>query len=602
MGADASVHSSIVDNHDFILKADPVLNLRFYLMRLRHASFAELCCRIRQYLARLHLQAMVRFDSPLLGDRAVNLARIDGTHVPDLLVERNGASADLLNGPAAIADAFKADIRLRWEPARLQLASCYFARAGRPSGKHDNAVSGQAAGNLILSWLDANPFPRGEHYQSAMECALRIPVFFYALKHLEHLSSDHRDRMLQALYLHARLVANHLSLYSSLGNHTVTEAIGLVFAGAIYRSMRTGGRWLKTGLRILDEELPHQILEDGGPAEQSLGYHRFVLDLYWLAMDFVHKNDLADLNHWRPRLARGQHFLDVFQDQNGIVPAIGDSDDGAAVAPGISPRRETSDNFKANRATFPDSGYSVINDGRLIFTFDHGPLGMAPFYNHGHADALSITLSMNGRPLIVDPGTYRYNGVEKWRRYFKGTRAHNTVTIDDQDQAVQETSFIWSNPYHSKLVASEEVGSDLFCSAVHDGYARLKAPVQHQRSISCFDQGNFLIKDRFSGSGVYRFELNFHLHPDAIVKKNGPWWVVDHGGESAFLHLLEFDFQVVRGQVQPLLGWYSNRYGYKEPTCTLTCSRSGKAADIVFTTAIFTRMPLHLTGVTNEVD
>ena len=101
------------------------------------------------------------------------------------------------------------------------------------------------------------------------------------------------------------------------------------------------------------------------------------------------------------------------------------------------------------------------------------PLGMAPFYNHGHADALSITLSKNGKPFIVDPGTYRYNGVPRWRRYFKGTRAHNTVTIDDQDQAIQETSFIWSHPYEARLTAYQEENGDIFYHAVHDGYTAI---------------------------------------------------------------------------------------------------------------------------------
>ena len=71
--------------------------------------------------------------------------------------------------------------------------------------------------------------------------------------------------------------------------------------------------------------------------------------------------------------------------------------------------------------SFPEAGYAVIRTPEILFTFDYGPLGMAPLYNHGHADALSITLSVNGDLLIVDPGTYAYNGVPEFRRYFKGT-------------------------------------------------------------------------------------------------------------------------------------------------------------------------------------
>ncbi|MFO7614448.1 MAG: alginate lyase family protein, partial [Bacteroidales bacterium] len=335
--------------------------------------------------------------------------------------------------------ATETDIRIRWEPARLQHALALPAYAHHHHDGTGLDKAGQASKGRILSWLMANPFPMGEHYQSAMECALRVPVFFYALKRLDNLTSDEYHRMLKAIYLHGWLISKKLSLYSSLGNHTIAEAVGLVFAGAVFRSTRRGKDWLGTGIKLLNDELARQVLDDGGPAEQSLAYHRFVLDLYWLAMDFIQKNNLGNIRHWQKRLVAGEVFLETFKNQNRLLPAIGDSDDGYAVAPGIAPRRIAPDHSMENFVTFPDSGYTVIRNDNLVFTLDHGPLGMPPLYNHGHADALSITLSKNGRPMLVDPGTYRYNGVPQWRKYFKGTRAHNTVTIDDQDQAVQET-------------------------------------------------------------------------------------------------------------------------------------------------------------------
>jgi hypothetical protein len=351
------------------------------------------------------------------------------------------------NMPGGGAKSTSPDIRLVWEPARLQhaVALLVYTRHHRDIVIREKA--GQAARTMILSWLSANPFPRGVHYQSAMECALRIPVFFMALKRIDDLTPDESSILLAAIYLHGWLISKQLSLHSSLGNHTIAEAVGLVFAGAVYRSTRRGKDWLVKGIKLLNNELPHQVLEDGGPLEQSLGYHRFVLDLYWLAMDFIQKNKLGDVYHWQPRLTAGEIFLRAFEDQSGLIPAIGDCDDGFAVAPGISPHRISRADSRQNPTTFADSGYTVIRNEKLVFTFDHGPLGMAPLYNHGHADALSITLSKNGHTMLIDPGTYRYNGVPRWRKYFKGTRAHNTVIIDDQDQAFQETGFIWSKPY-----------------------------------------------------------------------------------------------------------------------------------------------------------
>jgi hypothetical protein len=584
---------------------------QFYLLRLRNASIPELVWRLQQRLTRVYSNCLNRLGRKLPEVPQIEAAALTDLIMPNLFPVENAVPSqgiDISNGSAsgaieqnwldtgklaaAYTNSGPKDIRLVWEPARLQHTVARLVYADHHPELPGLKNAGQTEGNMILDWLNAHPFLKGVHYKSAMECALRIPVFFTALKRIDDLKPNERDRITQALYRHAWLIAKELSLYSSLGNHTVTEAVGLVFAGAVYRSTLRGKAWLKTGIRLLNDELSHQILDDGGPAEQSLGYHRFVLDIYWLAMEFIRENNLGKVDHWLPRLKAGEFFLSAFQDRDGQVPAIGDCDDGFAVAPGVMPSRAAGAACNDRRITFEDSGYSIIRSDSLVFTLDHGPLGMAPLYNHGHADALSITLCKNGRPLLVDPGTYRYNGVPQWRWYFKSTRAHNTVTIDDQDQAVQATGFIWSQPFHAQLTAFESEHGDLFYKAVHDGYMRLSAPVRHQRCVFFFDQENFLIQDRFIGTSLHCFQINFHLHPQALVTVDGRWCVVDNGGEQIFLSLLEGDFQLVRGRNNPLMGWYSSRYGHKEPTSTLTFTRTGEADSVVFTTAICTQSAL----------
>ena len=84
------------------------------------------------------------------------------------------------------------------------------------------------------------------------------------------------------------------------------------------------------------------------------------------------------------------------------MPSIGDSDDGYAFAPGIAPRRSKTNPIKRRIKVFKHSGYTVINsENSVTFTFDHGPLGMAPLFNHGHASALSITLTKENQQIIV---------------------------------------------------------------------------------------------------------------------------------------------------------------------------------------------------------
>ena len=489
------------------------------------------------------------------------------------------------------------DLRMVWEPARLQHLTILMLYAEAYRGSLDSDHLKAMVKGAILDWIDKNPFLSGFNYRSAMECALRIPVFFYALKILDNLDSGEKNRILETIYQHAWWISRRLSLYSSLGNHTVCECVGLIFAGAIFASTTEGRTWMARALALLWQELHHQILADGGPAEQSFGYLRFILDLYWLVIDFLEKNHLHDCTAWKPRLVMGENFLKDFHDTLKQIPSIGDSDDdddGYAIAPGIFPRR--GEHLKSERTTyysFPDAGYTVIRGANdAILTFDHGPLGLPPLYNHGHADALSITLSVNGKAILVDPGTYRYNGVPEFRQYFKGTRAHNTVTVDGVDQASQETSFIWSRPFRATLARVVEIGDAVILEGWHDGYKRLKGPVIHHRIVFFLNDRYFLIRDIFVGEGVHDFELNYHLHPAAAVTSQNDWWMIDHDKERVYIKLLNGGiFNLKMGQENPPFGWFSPAYGLKVKSAVLSCLQRGEPGRISFLTAILVNYP-----------
>ena len=238
--------------------------------------------------------------------------------------------------------------------------------------------------------------------------------------------------------------------------------------------------------------------------------------------------------------------------------------------------------------TFPESGYTVIRGANgLLLTFDHGPLGMAPLYNHGHADALSITLSVAGEQILVDPGTYRYNGVPEWRRYFKGTRAHNTVMIDGKDQADQETGFIWSHPYTSNSSGFLNDGGNPYIEATHDGYTRLREPVTHKRVVDFCSDSLFFIKDSFSGKGLHKFELNFHLHPDATLIWKETYSVIKKGEVELSITLLGGkQFRYACGETTPPFGWYSPAYGVKVQSPVLSCEVNGVPDQVSFVTAV----------------
>ncbi len=580
--------------------------VRFIVLRIKVASFSEILHKLKEiFFVQLSLQRVIRdnYSQTDISITGITLPTFQLSPLAD--TERHFYPAPCEQGLADVEawqrghpfldlnGANGLDIRLAWEAARLQDLAATMLQAHGEGDKTGQRRALACAKDNLLGWLKNNPFPKGPHYLSAMECGLRIPVFFYALKLLAPLANEEKQQLLQAIWQHGWWIAHRLSLYSSLGNHTVCESLGLVFAGAIFLPTEQGKQWLRTGIRLLEQELTHQVLPDGGPIEQAIKYHRFVLDAYWLALTFLTHNGLYDCSGWRERLRLGEQFLQAFSVGPDTLLPIGDSDDGHIIAPGLSPVRESPPPPTWSVKTFPATGYTVIR-GRQgwLLTFDHGPLGMPPFYAHGHADALAVTLSVNGRTILVDPGTYRYNGVPEWRRYFKGTRAHNTVTVDGLDQAVQETSFIWSHPYRATLINTQETAQGIFLAAQHDGYTRLAAPVYHQRRLFVSPDNYLLIHDTFRGQGTHTFELNYHFHPEAVVQPCQQGWEVSLGEVKVFLRLwAATHFRLFCGQEQPLLGWYSATYGQKVPCPVLSAHQLGKPGEVSFVTGIYLLSP-----------
>ena len=469
------------------------------------------------------------------------------------------------------------DVRIAWEPSRLQhLVALGLLARGAKEDLRRQAVSLLEA--QFLSWIDANPALTGIHYISVMECGLRILAVCHALD-LVRGWLQYPDRVWPALVEcvrgHAELIRKRLSIHSSAGNHTIAEAAALVYAGTLFPEMPDSQGWRTVGLSLLEQEAPRQILPDGGGAEQTFWYQQFISDLYGLVVRLLKHRDGSVSTIIEDAFHRSRVFLDALGAKENLLPSIGDSDGGYALspfldfstAPGIQP---------AGLTSFEASGYSVIRSipryqQQLIF--DHGPLGLAPCFAHGHADALSVTFKLAGREVLLDPGTYTYTGDHVWRNYFRGTRAHNTVRVDHLDQAVQETAFMWSQPFHAQAVVNEESSDGVVTVlAYHNGYVK-RTGVTHWRAVLYAPPCSWLVWDRLTGDGVHDVELNWHL--GVAPRSQDGRYVLACETEILSLVVQGGTTTLHRGDVEPQCGWWSPRYGVKEPISMLRTEYAG---------------------------
>ncbi|HEX4618369.1 MAG TPA: heparinase II/III-family protein, partial [Steroidobacteraceae bacterium] len=189
------------------------------------------------------------------------------------------------------------------------------------------------------------------------------------------------------------------------------------------------------------------------------------------------------------------------------------------------------------------------------------------------ADALSFTLSLGGLPFLIDPGTYRYHGGGRWREYFRGTSAHNTVRVDGVDQSEQGGDFLWLRKALAGCTTADFSDALETLAGWHEGYLRLADPVLHRRRLTLEKRTRSLaIEDRLEMSGEHEVEIFFHCAAECAVEPAESGFAIRRGPWTLLVRLpprRDATVRLYRGSTQPLSGWVSRHYDQCEPAPTI---------------------------------
>lgn len=355
--------------------------------------------------------------------------------------------------------------------------------------------------DLVHSWIESNPPGQGVGWES-YPLSRRITNWIkWLLSGAITTPAIRQSLPSQAEWL-ARRPEFHL-----LGNHLFVNAKALAFAGCFFES----NSWLRKGLDLLEQEVPEQILPEGGHFELSPMYHSLILEdvLDLVNLSRVYPGLLPD---WAPVAARMSGWLKRMLHADGQISFFNDSAFGVAPEPGFLFQYAARLGIKPVSMAMSESGYIRLENETTIVLFDAGAIG--PDYQpaHAHADTLSFELSHRGQRLLVNSGisTYEAGPERQWQR---GTSAHNTVRVDGCDQ-----SEVWSAFRVARRARPCDVRTDhrSWAEAAHDGYRRLENPVTHRRRIE-LHHDRLAITDTLDGHGMHEIEMFFHIHPDASV-------------------------------------------------------------------------------------
>jgi hypothetical protein len=508
-----------------------------------------------------------------------------------------------------------ADLILIWELNRHQ----HFITLGIAYWLTGDRIYMDAFCSQIQSWIETNPLQHGVNWCYGLEISIRLLAWTAAFQFFRG-SPEFRKKIgkifLKSLWQQVDFLSSHLqTTWSDVpNNHMMAEIVGLAIIGAAFPEFRAAAKWREIGLRLLPNQATAQMHSDGVNKEQATGYHRFVAELLLLIVARSRQDALPNEPILEHILERMLDYILFTLTPAGTSPMWGDSDYGSALglgqqknfwdfrpilSAGAALFGRTDLKFAAGRFDeeafwllgsngldlwdrldirppeltsrgFPSAGLYVIRDSWETNTdvafFRCGPFGLGGEEHcaHAHCDLLSVILWISGQPLLVDSGTYTYHG--PWRDPFRLTTAHNTIMVDDLEQAVPSPSFNWRQIPEANCIDWE--GQRVA------GKLKYSSQVDFFREIAHPQPGVWELIDKFIGHDKdHKLSWFFHFEECLSLR-----WVDTSKGLMVEKHdkpyVVVFPPHGVEIKIQS--GWVSQSYGIKKPNSMVHAIWSGE--------------------------
>lgn len=465
----------------------------------------------------------------------------------------------------------------------------------------------------FYSWVEDNPFNYGVNWKSALEVSIRainwITAMFYFLD--EQTDEDFFFQYIKEIYKHGVYLEKNLTMFALPNNHLIGEAAGLVIIGILFPEFDKSKKWVKQGLKVLEEEFEKEIYNDGVSMEQSINYHRFVMDFYILVYRLCNINNI-EFNIDICKFKKMFEFLNSVTDQKGRVPKLGDFDEGR----GLYLSKIHHDDYKeiimignqlldiemfektkeyetiiwmfgTNKASissndnailgskyFNNSGYMVMHNGVSKMVYYAGNQVNSEIVGHGHADIFTFDLAYKGDPFIIDSGTYRYNGDITSRNYFRSTLAHNTISVNRENQTKILEKFKWvNNPFPAPKTLNYKLGKYFdYITGIHNGYEN----VRHQRTMINLKSYCWIIIDNTVSSNENEYTLSYIIDPEKEIELRGNIFIMKGIENKLYNYIISKSINLMLKDIQ-----VSDYYGKKVKSKKIEAIKNGKNEKII---------------------
>lgn len=374
----------------------------------------------------------------------------------------------------------------------------------------------------IRRWIRENPREGKGNGWEPYPLSLRL---FNWCKHYSLAGKRPDADILESIGSQAAWLLDRLEFHLD-GNHLLENLLSLCFVGFFLDGKDARCRKALGKIQEhLDAALSSQFLADGGHYELSPMYHAILLERMLDLLDSWPQG--ADpFPGLKPKLETAARRALAWLDVMSVAGRFSLFNDAAYdSAPDSDMLLDFGGRLLGYRSATPEplrsleaSGYFRAESGPFTMIFDGGRLGPDHQMGHAQGDMLSFCLWHSGAPILVHPGNYEYlQG--PMRDYCRSTASHNTLTVDDREQADWWASHRvgWRGRPRDVSARYDAGAGKIVLAGAHDGFSRLPGAPLHHRHIE-LGPDSIEVIDTLKPSSKEICKVYFHFHPHCTLR------------------------------------------------------------------------------------
>ncbi len=508
-------------------------------------------------------------------------------------------------------DEYNPDIKVPWELSRFQ----HIFILGKAYQINQDNKYADSFQNQISDWIEQNPYMTGVNWVCPMDIAIRAINWiwgFYFFKDSPNISNAFWIKFINMLHLHLHYLEFNWETSDKPNNHYISDLVGYLYLCEFFKiknahinnayanntRINKKKNWC---IKKILEQFFLQIQPDGTCYEGTTSYHKLDTEL------FLHfkllcnatqntnsncktkqaKNSQASLpTEFLSRFDKMIGFLQACSDlsgsnESGNFVTIGDNDSGKILTgievPNIE--RIQHDIFpygqqvgtkrKSWVQNFPDFGIICLRNEGLHVTFRLPKFKQNQPSGHFHYDQLAVTLSINGTPILIDPGSYVYTANSSWRNLMRGPLSHNTFYSPELMRMQSELFQLQLKTQDNPVIIDQS--NNIIRVTACNKFNSYDNEIAY-RTIETDKEKNLKLTDWWSttenSKNQINSEWNLIFNPELKLKKEADeCWSVKKNNKTICRIFSTLDFVM-------LTGFYSINYGTLQTCIKLKATKS----------------------------